>query len=102
MLIRRVQASLRPGSHWLFADFVMPARGWARLRARIWLGLLYAFFRWQTGLSTRTLPDSERLLAEEGWRRETAFTLQGGMIRTAAYRRGAGNTAGTELARNLL
>ena len=38
-----------PGRAWLFADFALPPRGLAPLRARAWLGVLYAFFRSQTG-----------------------------------------------------
>ncbi|MDB6128882.1 MAG: SAM-dependent methlyltransferase, partial [Verrucomicrobia bacterium] len=61
-LVRRIQPSLKPGTRWLFADFVLPQRGVARLRARVWLAGLYAFFRWQTGLRSRELPPSEKLL----------------------------------------
>ena len=86
-LIRRLQPSLLPGSRWLYADFAVPGRGWARLRARAWLSLLYAFFRWQTGLSARALPNSERLLLDQGWRPEKVVAWQGGMIRSSVYRR---------------
>lgn len=86
-LIGRVEASLRPGALWLFADFVLPSRGWARVRARGWLFILYAFFRWQTGLEARALPDSERLLAQAGWSPRAARTLQRGLVRSAVLAR---------------
>lgn len=86
-IVGRVGRGLRPGAPWLFADFVLPERGYDRLRARAWLGLLYAFFRWQTGLSVRRLPASEAVLMEAGWRPVRTLTLQRGMLRTAVLER---------------
>jgi ubiquinone/menaquinone biosynthesis C-methylase UbiE len=86
-IVERVSAALRPGSLWLFADFVIPARGLARARARAWLSVLYAFFRWETGLRVSSLPPSEEILAAAGWRPERRLDLQCGLIRSAVYRR---------------
>ena len=81
----RIQPSLKPGAAWLFADFAIPARGWQRWRARAWLAVLYAFFRWQTKLSARSLPESERLLFEAGWRPRVIREFQGGLVRTVLF-----------------
>jgi ubiquinone/menaquinone biosynthesis C-methylase UbiE len=86
-LVRRINASLRPGSIWLWADFAEPPRGWRRWRAHVWLAVMYTFFRWQTGLETRRLPPVERLFAETGWRPLAELTLQHGLLRSAAFRR---------------
>jgi len=86
-VIEKVQAGVRPGASWLWADFVLPAGGWARRRARLWLAVLYAFFRWQTGLRTRELPESERLLREAGWEAGPIREFQNGMIRSVLFRR---------------
>jgi hypothetical protein len=85
----RIQASLKPGAAWLHADFALPARGWQRCRARLWLAVLYAFFRWQTSLSARSLPDTEGLLAEAGWRPQAIREFQGGLVRTVLFQRDA-------------
>ena len=85
----RIQASLKPGAAWLFADFAVPSQGWQRWRARAWLAVLYAFFRWQTNLAAWSLPDSERLLAEAGWRPEAIREFQGGLVRTVLFQREA-------------
>ncbi|HET7538074.1 MAG TPA: class I SAM-dependent methyltransferase, partial [Candidatus Didemnitutus sp.] len=50
-LIGRINRSLKPGALWLWADFTLPSHPLARLRARVWLFVLYLFFRWQTGLT---------------------------------------------------
>lgn len=86
-IVARVQAALLPGSLWLFADFALPPRGFARLRARAWLGMLYAFFRWQTGLPARELPPSEALIQRAGFALETSEELQHGLLRSVVFRR---------------
>lgn len=63
-LVNRITAAVQPGAGWLFADFVVPTSGLARLRARLWLAGLYTFFRWQTGLRPRALPPSEELIRQ--------------------------------------
>ena len=88
-LVTRVCAALQPGAAWLFADFVLPARGPARWRARLWLGLLYAFFRWQTGLRTRELPPSESLIRAAGFECAAVRNFQWGLLRSAFFRQPA-------------
>jgi len=84
-LIARVALLLRPGSLWLFADFVLPPSGWRRWRARLWVGLLYFFFRWLTGISARALPPAEELLAQAGWRLVAGREFQRGLVRAALF-----------------
>jgi ubiquinone/menaquinone biosynthesis C-methylase UbiE len=86
-IIARVSPALRPGSVWLFVDFLIPDRGLARLRGQAWLSLLYAFFRWQTGLRTRRLPPSEAILARAGWRVREKRDFQGGLVRSSVLSR---------------
>ena len=88
-IVRRVGSALSPDAVWLFADFVLPPHGIARLRARAWLGLLYAFFRWQTGLRTHELPPSENLILTAGFRRVAVQDFQWGLLRSAFFSRPA-------------
>jgi hypothetical protein len=92
-IVARTGAALSPGAPWVFADFVLPARGVARARARAWLRLLYAFFRNRAALRVRSLPPSEELLEREGWRRVESIDLQWGLIRSSVYRRFTGDEA---------
>jgi len=87
-LAERVGGVLTADAVWLFSDFVLPPGGWHRWRARAWLAFLYAFFRWETGLAVRALPPSEEILAGLGWRRCSKRDRQGGLLRSAVYRRG--------------
>ncbi|MBW8780897.1 MAG: class I SAM-dependent methyltransferase [Verrucomicrobia bacterium] len=84
-LIRRICPSLRTGAIWLFADFAEPAQGWVRLRAKAWVGIMYAFFRWQTGLTARQLPNSEELLLQAGFERSAETTFQRGFVRSVVF-----------------
>ncbi|MBS0663589.1 MAG: class I SAM-dependent methyltransferase [Verrucomicrobia bacterium] len=79
-LVERIAGALRPGACWLFADFRLPSAGPARWRARLWLGGLYAFFRWRTGLSARALPPSEALIEQAGFRRVEERQFQWGLL----------------------
>ncbi|MDB6167860.1 MAG: SAM-dependent methlyltransferase [Verrucomicrobia bacterium] len=84
-VVGRIAAALQPGARWLFADFVRPEKGLARLRARLWLAVLYAFFRWQTGLRVRALPPSEMLIEKAGFEGIAAATFQHGLLRTRLF-----------------
>jgi ubiquinone/menaquinone biosynthesis C-methylase UbiE len=85
-LVGRIHGSLQPGARWLWADFAQPRRGWHRWRARASLRVLYAFFRWQTGLPARALPPAEEILARAGFACEAEREFQGGFVRSALYR----------------
>lgn len=84
-IIARVSRSLRPEARWLWADFVLPPRGILRWRAKIWLSVLYTFFRWQTGLQTRKLPPSESLIRSAGFRVHRQGEWQGKLLRNALF-----------------
>jgi ubiquinone/menaquinone biosynthesis C-methylase UbiE len=84
-VMARIGASLRPGALWLWADFAVPARGWARWRARIWIAALYAYFRWQTGLAARELPPVTRYFSETGLVGRAECTWQWGLVRSEVW-----------------
>ena len=79
-VIDRVAAGLNPNGAWLVSDFAIPAKGWRRWHARMWIGTMYRFFRATTGLEARQLPPIERLLAEAGMRRVERGEERAGMM----------------------
>jgi hypothetical protein len=85
-IVARVTPALSAGSPWLFADFAVPAGRLASWRARIWLRVLYLFFRWQTGLAARSLPPSEPLLRARGFQCREEQDFDRGFVRSAVYR----------------
>lgn len=87
-LIARIADGLRADALWLWADFAVPPRGWRRVRARLWLALLYACFRWTTGLLTRRLPEVEAPLRAAGFAPCSETIFQAGLLRSVVWRRG--------------
>jgi ubiquinone/menaquinone biosynthesis C-methylase UbiE len=84
-VLARVQPLLAPRARLLLAEFALPARGLSRLRARIWLFVLYAFFRATAGLHVRTLPDFDAALARIGFAPIAERHFSGGLLRSALF-----------------
>ncbi len=84
-LFHRLDQALAPGGLWLWADFALPPKGWRRLRARIWLAVLYGFLRWQTGLSARELPETDSLFAAASYFLNDSTAQQAGLLRSAHW-----------------
>jgi ubiquinone/menaquinone biosynthesis C-methylase UbiE len=93
VLAGRIRPALAPGAPWLFADFAVPPRGFARRRARAWLAVLYFFFRIGAGLRVSELPPSEAILERAGWKPAQVRVFQGGMIRSVLFERPAATGA---------
>jgi SAM-dependent methyltransferase len=88
-IARTLAGGLRPGGQWIYADFAVPARGLARLHARAWTALLYAFFRWETGLDARQIPPSETIIESLGFAAVEQHTFRAGLVRAVAFARRA-------------
>ena len=86
-LLGRIGPALAPDAVWLFADFAEPSHGLMRLRAKLWLWVMYLFFRWQTGLTARRLPASEALLVKAGLTRVEETAFQRGFVRSVVFQR---------------
>lgn len=86
-IVAALARGVRPDGLWLFADFAIPDRGWRRLHARLVVGLLYAFFRWTTGIEARSLPPAEATLVAQGFSPAGLREYRGGLIRSVWFRR---------------
>ena len=85
-IITKISQSLLPNALWLWADFALPDHGLARIRAKIWLTTLYAFFRWTTNLEARSLPPSEQFVTAASFRILHQYTHQWGLVRSAVFK----------------
>ncbi len=54
-LLGLIWSAVQAEGFWLDVDFRMPARGWRRLRARVWIYLLYKAFKWTAGVQVNQL-----------------------------------------------
>ncbi|MFN7934793.1 MAG: class I SAM-dependent methyltransferase [Bryobacteraceae bacterium] len=72
---------------WIVSEFHIPAQGWPRFHARLWITIMYAFFRWTTGLATRSIPPYEPMLAQHGFHRHSQQFWRWGLVKAELYRR---------------
>lgn len=66
-LIPRIAGAAQMEAHWLVADFKIADSGWRRLRSRMIVRLLYAFFRRVTRLPANSLTPPEPFLCAAGF-----------------------------------
>ncbi len=87
-IVTKVAGSLRLEGTWLFTDFAIPRDGpYARWRARMIVGALCGFFRWQANHPLRSLPPMDAALEKAGFvsRWDTCFSR--GLIRASILMR---------------
>ncbi len=90
-LLGEIAGVLTPDARWLVADFRQPpGRGFQARRARASLGVMYAFFRWTTGLRTRQLADFRPPLLARSFRCARAVGTAHGFLVAEGWRRGRG------------
>lgn len=88
-VVTRLAAAARGDARWLLADFCVPARGAARLRARLVLWAAYSFFRVATRLPARQLATPDACLEAEGFRLVYRRTSDWGLLHSDLWQRGA-------------
>ena len=76
-----------PSAQWLLSDFQIPASGWRRVRGRIWLSILYVFFRCVAKIPARRLPPIEDMLATTSFKPVARKTYSGQMLYSTLYQR---------------
>ncbi|MEO6752515.1 MAG: class I SAM-dependent methyltransferase [Chthoniobacteraceae bacterium] len=88
-VVARLAAAAKPDAHWLLADFQIPARGVARLRARVVLALAYAFFRITTRLPAKRLVAPDDALQRSGFRLRHRRITDWGLLHSDVWTRTA-------------
>lgn len=88
LLVTKVGASATKDARWLLADFREPERGWRRWRGRAVLGLMYAFFRFTTGLSASRLTPPTGFLEAAGFRLVDQRLANFGLVHSDLWLRG--------------
>jgi ubiquinone/menaquinone biosynthesis C-methylase UbiE len=86
-LIPRLTSSTSKCAHWIVSDFSVPARGWARWRARGIIAAMYCFFRLVTRLPARSLTPVAPLLEANGFRLLQSHGSEWGLLHTALWQR---------------
>ena len=84
---RKLSESLKPGGHWLVADFQIPAAGWERWRARGIHWLMYRFFRAVTRLPAGEIHPPAPFLRRSGMRCEERREFDWGLLYSELWRK---------------
>jgi ubiquinone/menaquinone biosynthesis C-methylase UbiE len=85
-IVTNLARSAKPDAVWLLADFRMPPRGFARLRARIWVAAMYRFFRLTAGISATALIDPTPFLQAAGFALARQHLFRNGMLKSELWR----------------
>jgi ubiquinone/menaquinone biosynthesis C-methylase UbiE len=82
-----LKRAMSPGSQWIVSEFEVPAHGWQRLRARLWIAGLYRAFHWLTGLQVAAMPAYADALQRAGFRLQSAHNTSGGLLTSQRWKR---------------
>lgn len=85
-LIGQLAVAAAPGANWLIADFQTPAAGLRRIRSRLILWTMYAFFRTVTRLSAEHLTEPDSFLKKAGFTLHRRLETEWGLIRSDWWR----------------
>jgi ubiquinone/menaquinone biosynthesis C-methylase UbiE len=86
-LIPKIERAMAPRAMWIVSEFAIPAHGWRRLHAMVWIWIMYRFFGAVSGLRVRALPPIERLLAEANLLSSEREEERWGSIRSQIFRK---------------
>jgi len=86
-IIKKLARTATDNANWLLADFCVPARGMARLRARAWLAAMYLFFRVTARIPASELIDPTPFLRAEGFGLARQQLLRKGMLKSETWRK---------------
>jgi SAM-dependent methyltransferase len=77
---------LKAGGLWVVGDFHLPARGWGRWHACVWLTVMYRFFALATGLRARRIPDFRGSLGRAGLARLSQRYWRWGLLTAEVWK----------------
>ena len=84
-IIAKLASAAEPGAVWLIADFTIPRKRFARAYARLWLRIMYTFFRATAGIAAKELVDPIPYLDGYGFTRASENLSRGRMLRSDVY-----------------
>ena len=85
-IICRFAAAAAPGASWLLADFQIPSAGLKRIRSRLILWAMYAFFRAMTRLPANRLTPPDSFLIREGFVLNRRVEAEWGLLHSDWWR----------------
>ena len=86
LIVRKLAGAASEDATWLVADFRVPSRGFARRRARVWLALMYWFFRMTARIKANELIDPTPFIRGQGFRCAMQHQFKGAMLKSESWR----------------
>jgi trans-aconitate methyltransferase len=86
-IVAKLAQAAAPTAAGLLADFRIPEAGFARSHARLWLALMYWFFRSVARIEARELVDPSPFLRAEGFVLERQLVFRFGMLKSELWRK---------------
>jgi ubiquinone/menaquinone biosynthesis C-methylase UbiE len=86
-MVETLSRAATADANWLLADFSLPARGFARIRARAWLAVMYRFFRLAARIEAKELVDPSSFLRANGFVLFNEHRFRGDILRSQRWRR---------------
>jgi ubiquinone/menaquinone biosynthesis C-methylase UbiE len=84
-VIAKLAGTAEPGAVWLIADFTIPRKRFARTHARLWLRMMYTFFRATAGIAANELVDPAPCFAGRGFIQTAGKLSRASMLRSDVY-----------------
>jgi ubiquinone/menaquinone biosynthesis C-methylase UbiE len=86
-VVNRLSRAATPNATWLLADFRVPAGGFARIRAGLWLAAMYRFFQITAGIEAKELEAPSPFLRTAGFAVASQHLFRSGMVKSELWRR---------------
>jgi len=86
-IVRKLAQASTEKAQWLLADFCIPVSGIARLRAQVWLALMYRFFRLTAGINAGQLIDPTPFIRAQGFTLSRQYFFKRGILKSEMWRR---------------
>jgi ubiquinone/menaquinone biosynthesis C-methylase UbiE len=86
-IVGKLSSAATTDAVWLLADFRVPTKGFARLRARAWLATMYRFFRFVARIDASDLVNPSPFLRAEGWTRTRQHLFRNGILKSERWRK---------------
>jgi ubiquinone/menaquinone biosynthesis C-methylase UbiE len=93
-IVAKLSRAAAVNATWLLADFCIPAGGFARWRAGLWLAAMYRFFRFTAGIEATELGDPSASLLAERFSLARQHLFRNGMVKSELWRRDSLGSAG--------
>jgi ubiquinone/menaquinone biosynthesis C-methylase UbiE len=87
MVMETLKQKLHEDGKWLFTDFSVSEKGFAKLWSSWMVRGLYFFFNMTCGLGIKRLPDFEKYFAEAGFHPTLTKSFNGGSLKSIIYSR---------------